>query len=658
MEKKKTKIGQAKTAVQMKISSKTSAGKKMTPAGKKSVKKNVAKNDEVLTPISVEKPLLFEKDETLEASASGVQNGKLGEVTSPQIDENAVNENVQNDEEVPADKVATEEVNVTNEEVGRGEQAGIVAAELYEEQQDSSENKPLDKHEQQDVLDSKSTAENVDENNSEPGKTTANDVADNVKENVDEKEEEKLDGAEENLTSLEKIVAKQRNFFATNKTLDVSFRLLQLKRLKLQIKAYYDQICAAFRADLNKQEFDVVLTELGLVMNEINFMIANLSALAKPKRARTSFANFPSKAYVLHDPYGVVMVASPWNYPLQLTLIPLIGAIAGGNTVIVKPSRSTPNVTKVIKKMLSIFDEEYVYVVTKNDEIESIFDTKFDFIFYTGSPKMARELAQKQAKFLTPMILELGGKSPCIVDKDANIDLSAKRIVWGKFLNAGQTCVAPDYVLVHSDIKDKFVECAKKWVRKFYYEHHLGQDKDEFLPSFVKIAKKSDVFRLQNLIKSGTLECGGKVHGQMFEPTILSDVSWSDEIMQEEVFGPVMPVMTFEDLDVVISKLKTMDKPLALYYFGKDKECIAKVKSQLSFGGGCINDTIVHLSEETLPFGGVGNSGMGNYHGAKTFYAFTREKSVLEKALWLDINLRYPQASGRKIKRVKRYFKI
>lgn len=473
----------------------------------------------------------------------------------------------------------------------------------------------------------------------------------------------KISNAEKNddndiSSPLGKVVARQRKFFETNKTLDVNFRLLQLKRLRLQIKAYYDQICSAFRQDLNKLEFDVVLTELGIVMKELNYTISNLIRLAKPKKVRTSLANFPSKGYVLRDPYGVVMIASPWNYPLQLTLIPLIGAIAGGNTAIVKPSRNTPNITKVIKKMLSIFDEDYVYIVTNEEEISDIFDTKFDFIFYTGSPKKAREIAEKQAKYLTPMILELGGKSPCIVDKDANIDLSAKRVVWGKFLNAGQTCVAPDYVLVHSEIKDKFVESAKKWIGKFYYEHHLDAQKEEFLPTFVKIVKKSDVLRLQNLMKEGVVECGGKAHGQVIEPTLLTGIDWDNKIMQEEVFGPIMPVLTFDDLDDVIRKFRSIDKPLALYYFGKDKEAIEKVKTQIAFGGGCINDTIMHFTEEKLPFGGVGQSGMGNYHGARTFYAFTREKSVLDKGLWFDLTLRYPQATKGKIRFAKTYFKI
>lgn len=475
--------------------------------------------------------------------------------------------------------------------------------------------------------------------------------------------QEKILNAEKNddndiSSPLGKIVARQRKFFETNKTLDVNFRLLQLKRLRLQIKAYYDQICSAFRQDLNKLEFDVVLTELGIVMKELNYTISNLIRLAKPKKVRTSLANFPSKGYVLRDPYGVVMIASPWNYPLQLTLVPLIGAIAGGNTAIVKPSRNTPNITKVIKKMLSIFDEDYVYIVTNEEEISDIFDTKFDFIFYTGSPKKAREIAEKQAKYLTPMILELGGKSPCIVDKDANIDLSAKRVVWGKFLNAGQTCVAPDYVLVHSEIKDKFVESAKKWIGKFYYEHHLDAQKEEFLSTFVKIVKKSDVLRLQNLMKEGVVECGGKAHGQVIEPTLLTGIDWDNKIMQEEVFGPIMPVLTFDDLDDVIRKFRSIDKPLALYYFGKDKEAIEKVKTQIAFGGGCINDTIMHFTEEKLPFGGVGQSGMGNYHGARTFYAFTREKSVLDKGLWFDLTLRYPQATKGKIRFAKTYFKI
>ena len=475
--------------------------------------------------------------------------------------------------------------------------------------------------------------------------------------------QEKISNAEKNddndiSSPLGKVVARQRKFFETNKTLDVNFRLLQLKRLRLQIKAYYDQICSAFRQDLNKLEFDVVLTELGIVMKELNYTISNLIRLAKPKKVRTSLANFPSKGYVLRDPYGVVMIASPWNYPLQLTLVPLIGAIAGGNTAIVKPSRNTPNITKVIKKMLSIFDEDYVYIVTNEEEISDIFDTKFDFIFYTGSPKKAREIAEKQAKYLTPMILELGGKSPCIVDKDANIDLSAKRVVWGKFLNAGQTCVAPDYVLVHSEIKDKFVESAKKWIGKFYYEHHLDAQKEEFLPTFVKIVKKSDVLRLQNLMKEGVVECGGKAHGQVIEPTLLTGIDWDNKIMQEEVFGPIMPVLTFDDLDDVIRKFRSIDKPLSLYYFGKDKEAIEKVKTQIAFGGGCINDTIMHFTEEKLPFGGVGQSGMGNYHGARTFYAFTREKSVLDKGLWFDLTLRYPQATKGKIRFAKTYFKI
>lgn len=611
----KSKVGQAVKKA------KETLHKKTTKQAPKTQKKNEEK--EVLTPLVAEKPLAF--DETAQKVEIQQENNENEAVISESEQDNNKND------------LKTTENEVENAEVE--DNYGRESEEVSEQKEDLVEEK---------------VAENIDEQNS----LSEENISEKKEEKVLKLDEKKEVEKDQNLTSLEKVVARQRVFFATNKTLDVNFRLLQLKRLRLQIKAYYDQICAAFRTDLNKLEFDVVLTELGLVMKEINYMIANLASLTKPKRVRTSFANFPSKGYVLHDPYGVTLIASPWNYPLQLTLIPLIGAIAGGNTVVIKPSRNTPNITKVIKKMLSIFDEDYVYVVTKEDEIKSIFDTKFDFIFYTGSPKMARELAEKQAKYLTPMILELGGKSPCIVDKDANIDLSAKRIVWGKFLNAGQTCVAPDYVLVHSDIKDKFVEAAKKWVKKFYYEHHLGSEKDEFLTSFVKIAKKSDVSRLQNLIKNGNIECGGKTHGQIIEPTILSDVSWNDEIMQEEVFGPIMPVLTFDDLDEMIEKFRNMDKPLALYYFGKDKESIAKIKSQVAFGGGCINDTIMHLSEEKLPFGGVGNSGMGNYHGAKTFYAFTREKSVLEKGLWLDINLRYPQGTPRKIKRVKKYFKI
>lgn len=454
------------------------------------------------------------------------------------------------------------------------------------------------------------------------------------------------------MEKLEKIVLEQKEYFNTHVTLDVNFRLLQLKRLKLQIRAYYEQIVNAFKKDLNKCEFDVVSNELGMVMNEINYMIKHLPSLAKTKRVSTSIINFPSHGEKIYEPFGTVLIASPWNYPLQLSLIPLIGAIAGGNVVVLKPSRSTPNVSKVIKKMLSIFDSNYVYVLSKDDDIESLFDTKFDFIFYTGSVSKARELMAKQAQYLTPMVLELGGKSPCIVDEDANVDLSAKRIVWGKFLNAGQTCVAPDYVLVHYSVKEHFVESVKKYIQKFYYND------GKLSTNFVHIVNKKAVERLQNVIDMGKVVFGGKVTGQVIEPTVMDNVTKTDKIMQEEIFGPVMPIISFENFDNELAELNQKEKPLALYYFGKNKQNIEKVKNCVSFGGGCINDVIMHLSEEKLPFGGVGNSGMGSYHGKKSFLTFTHEKSVLVKSTHFEINTKYPPVTKGKLKLTKKIFKV
>ncbi len=448
------------------------------------------------------------------------------------------------------------------------------------------------------------------------------------------------------------IIEKQKNYYNTHATLSVSFRVLQLKRLRLQVKAYYDQIITAFAKDLNKKEFDVVVTEIGMVMMEINHMIKHLKGFAKPKKVHTSILNFPSKGLKIREPYGCVLIASPWNYPFQLTMIPVISAIAGGNTLVVKPSRSTPNVTNVIKKMLSIFDEEYVYVVLKEDEINELFDSRFDFIFYTGSLNKARELMEKQAKFLTPMILELGGKSPCVVDSDANVDLSAKRIVWGKFLNAGQTCVAPDYVLLHSSIKEQWLESAKKYIQKFYYEG------EELSNDFVKIVNKSALERLQSLIDPKKTFFGGKAYGQVLEPTILIDVKKEDPVMQEEIFGPIMPVIEFTEFEEELKKLAKEEHPLAFYYFGNDRDKIEKAKIFLGYGGGAINDTVMHLSEKNLPFGGFGNSGMGSYHGKQSFLSFTHEKSILMKSNKFDLNLKYPPATQRKTNFIKKFFRI
>jgi aldehyde dehydrogenase (NAD+) len=451
---------------------------------------------------------------------------------------------------------------------------------------------------------------------------------------------------------MQEILEKQKKYFATKETYDVGFRILQLKRLKLQIMAYYPKILSAFKQDLNKNEFDVVTTEIGPVMEEINYMIKHLKGLAKPQKKCASFMNIGAKGYIMHEPYGTVLIASPWNYPLQLSLLPLVGAIAGGNTIVLKPSRNTPNVTKVIEKILNVFDSEYIFVVTKDEDIAELFSSKFDLIFYTGSYKKAQELLSAQANNLTPMILELGGKSPCFVDKDADVDLSAKKIVWAKFLNAGQTCVAPDYVLVHSEIKEAFVEACKKWIATFYYSN------DELNSDFVKVINKKALERLTGMIDINKTVFGGKVVGDKLEPTIMTDITYDDKCMQEEIFGPIMPILEFQDFEQEFAKVNEKAHPLALYYFGMDKEKIYMVKNYGRFGGGCINDCVVHLLETSLPFGGFGESGMGAYHGKKSFYSFTREKSILHRSKKMELKTKFPPQTKGKLKIAKWYFGI
>lgn len=449
------------------------------------------------------------------------------------------------------------------------------------------------------------------------------------------------------------MLDKQREFFKSGVTLDVNFRINSLKKLKESIFNNLEELIEAFKCDYNKCEFDVYSTEVGLVIKEINYFIRNLKRLAKNKRVKTSLINFPSKGYILNEPYGNVLIVSPWNYPFQLTMMPLIGALAAGNTVYLKSSRNTPKVTSIINKILSVFSDEYVYVMENTKEnMDKLFDLKFDYVFYTGSPSVAKNLMERQAKYLTPVTLELGGKSPCIIDKDADIEKSVKRLVWGKYLNAGQTCVAPDYLLVHNDIKRDVIKYILKYINEFYYDD--GKLKEEF----TGIVNERDARKLLALTYKHEVICGAKIEGNIMEPTVLDNVSFDDEIMKEEIFGPILPIIEFNDLDDVINHLKELDKPLALYYFSKNKNNQKKVMINLSFGGGCINDTIMHLTEEKLPFGGVGLSGMGSYHGKKSFEVFSHQKSILKKHPHLEVNLKYPPYNEFKKKFTKLYFGI
>lgn len=444
---------------------------------------------------------------------------------------------------------------------------------------------------------------------------------------------------------IKKIVEDQREYFRSGQTLEVPFRLEQLKKLKTSIKLYEKELFDSFMQDLNKCEYDVILTELLLINNELDLMIKKLKKYARPKKVGVSILNPFAKGLVIPEPYGTTLVVSPWNYPFQLAMIPVIGALGAGNTVVLKPSSSTPNVAQTIKKILSVFDEKYVSVIIgSREETKDLFSSKFDFAFFTGGAKTGKELMKSLSDNLTPCVLELGGKSPAIIDFDADLKLSAKRCVWGKFLNAGQTCVAPDYFLVHETIKDRFIELVKEEIHeKFYLEGVLT-------PNFVSLVNEKQKERVEKLIDHSKVVEGGEFDGLTLQPTVLDNVSEEDLIMQEEIFAPIMPIVPFTALKEEIDKLMHKEKPLALYYFSTDEEKQLEVMGTAHFGGGCVNDCIMHLTEEKLPFGGVGASGMGSYHGQKTFDTFTHYKSVLVNNAKMNISLRFMPYTRKKLK--------
>ena len=452
---------------------------------------------------------------------------------------------------------------------------------------------------------------------------------------------------------MEKIVQNLRDYFNTGETLSVDFRLKKLKEFRNVLLENYDKLKDAFKKDYNKCEFDFVATELGMVVKELNFLIKNLKKLSKPKKVKTSIINFSSNGKVIPNPYGVVLVVAPWNYPLQLSVVPFVSAIAAGNVVVLKLSRNTPKISSVISDIIyKVFDKNYVYATTCDDnERKIIFDIKYDYAFVTGSVSVGKLVMEKQSKYLTPLTLELGGKSPCIVDSSADIDKSAKRVVWGKYLNGGQTCVAPDFILVHKSIKEKFIERVKFYIEKYYFVD--GKISDDF----THIVSDSQVEHLKQLIDKQNIVVGGNTNKKLFYPTVIDNVTFYDAIMQEEIFGPIMPILDFEDFDKILKLLNSKDRPLAFYYFGSDKSHIDKVLKFASFGGGCINDVIMHLTEHNLPFGGLGESGMGSYHGKKSFETFTHYKSVLLKG-GSEINLKYPPYTDKKLKLVKFFMGI
>ena len=442
-----------------------------------------------------------------------------------------------------------------------------------------------------------------------------------------------------NAAEIQRILSAQRTYFASGATLDVDFRIRMLKTLKTAIAAHEADIARALEADLGKAAFEGYMCETGLVLSELTYMISHTRRFAASRTVHTPLAQFASKSYKKPSPYGNVLIMSPWNYPFLLTMDPLVDAIAAGNTAIVKPSAYSPAVSRVTEQIITeCFPPEYIAVVTGGRaENAALLDQDFDLIFFTGSQSVGREVLRRAAEHLTPAILELGGKSPCIVDETAKISLAARRIVFGKFINCGQTCVAPDYILCQESVKDQLVAALKQEIRRQYGETPLSD------PSYGKIINEKHFLRLCRLMDREKTVHGGEVDpvAHQIAPTILDVVTWADPVMQEEIFGPILPILTYRDFEEVYHLLDNRSNPLALYLFSQDRARVEAVTSRCSFGGGCINDTIIHLATSEMGFGGVGTSGMGSYHGKEGFDAFSHSKSIVDKKTWMDLPMRY-----------------
>ncbi|MEO2076159.1 MAG: aldehyde dehydrogenase [Bacillus sp. (in: firmicutes)] len=455
----------------------------------------------------------------------------------------------------------------------------------------------------------------------------------------------------ENYSSL---VAKQQSYFRTEITKDLAFRLEALQKLRTAIKNNEHNLMDALKADLNKSEFDAYSSEIGFVLEELRFTIKHLRSWVKPKRVKTPLTHIGSASYIYSEPYGVTLIIAPWNYPFQLAIAPLIGAIAAGNCAVIKPSELTPKTSGLLGKIISeIFSEEYITVVQGGVETsQALLGESFDYIFFTGSVPVGKVIMEAAAKNLTPVTLELGGKSPCIVHEDANIKLAAKRIAWGKFTNAGQTCIAPDYLYIHKNIKDQFLQQFRETTIELYGQQPLNN------PNFTRIVSQRHFDRLTNFIDDGKLFMGGKSNKNKLtiEPTVLTNISWEDTIMQDEIFGPILPVLEYSNLDDVIEGIHQHPKPLALYIFTESNNIQQEVLNSVSFGGGCVNDTVYHFASPYLPFGGVGNSGIGAYHGKGNFDTFSHNKSVLKQTTLFDIPFRYPNVKNG-LKKIKLFMK-
>ena len=438
---------------------------------------------------------------------------------------------------------------------------------------------------------------------------------------------------------IDEILLKQRDFFRSGRTLDVNWRIAMLKKLYAAIERHQSEITDALTRDLGKSEFEGFMCEVGMVKTELTHMIRNARKFSAKRRAATPMAQFAARSYQLPTPYGNTLIMSPWNYPFLLTLDPLCNAIAAGNTAIIKPSAYSPAIGAIVETLVKeCFNEEFVAVVTGGRaENAHLLEQKFDFIFFTGSQSVGKEVLRHAAEHLTPAVLELGGKSPCIIDSSAKIKLAAKRVVFGKFLNCGQTCVAPDYVLCHKDVKDAFVAEVKAQIAAQFGKIPLEN------PNYGKIINAKHFARLCGLIDPAKVVAGGDVKEDTLQisPTVMDNVTWEDAVMQEEIFGPILPILTFDAFEELIPMLEDKEKSLAFYFFSENQGHVDTITRHCRFGGGCVNDCIIHLATSEMGFGGVGESGMGSYHGKTGFDAFSHLKSIVDKKTWLDLPMRY-----------------
>ena len=443
---------------------------------------------------------------------------------------------------------------------------------------------------------------------------------------------------------IAQTIQQQRNFFESGATRNIDFRIEQLTKFKKAIQDNEDNIYAALNADFKKSKFETFATEIGILYEEISCMLKNIKKWATPQLVSDTIANFPSKNYIYPDPYGVCLVIGAWNYPLQLTLAPIIGAMAAGNTCIIKPPRAALNTYHIIQKIIAeTFNEEYIAVLDEHSDNTEMLTYRYDYIFFTGGVEIGKTIARAAAEFLTPTTLELGGKSPCVVDKNADIEVAARRVAWGKFLNGGQTCVAPDYLLLHEDVKEKFYKYFTKSIKDFYGNN--PQDSADY----PRIINDRHFDRLAALLKDGNIIVGGQTdHDTRYiAPTMIEIDSLEHPLMNDEIFGPILPVLLMNDMDEAISIIKQFEKPLAFYLFSNNYNTQQKFLNTIQFGGGCINDTVSHFVNDGLPFGGVGNSGVGAYHGKFSFDTFTHFKGVCHKVTWPDVPLRYPPYNGK-----------